>query len=428
MQVELINTGSELMLGSILNTHQRWICRRLADEGVPVARQVAIPDDAQSICAAIAEALQRADLVIMTGGLGPTSDDLTRDLVAEMLGCGLVEDIAVRQNIERFFAIRGRSMPQRVLVQALVPEGAIVLPNHHGTAPGLVMQVPAGRLSPRGGLLILLPGPPRELQPMFDQQVLPLLRERNPERGQFCCITFRSTGLGESWVEDQLRPLLPPLLERGVRIGYCAATGQVDVRVVAEGAVGPALIQEAERMIRGCLGAAIYGTGDDLLETIVVRELKQRAARVAVAESCTGGLLAHRITNVPGASEIFWGGWITYDNAAKEGELGVSSDILRQDGAVSEPCAAAMAMGAMERSGAAHALSITGIAGPSGGTEQKPVGTVFVGLASRGHPLLVRRFFNPFDRETFKYVTTQQALDLLRQRLLGQVQDDERTL
>lgn len=419
MNIEVINTGSELLLGRVLNTHQRWLCRRLADLGLVVTRQVAIPDTGPAIREAVADSLGRAQLVLTTGGLGPTSDDLTRDRVAGLLQRPLREDPAVRAHIAAFFTARKREAPARVMVQALIPEGALVLPNAHGTAPGLALEVPPGPLSPTGSWLVMLPGPPRELHPMFDAAVLPLLQARFPAVAGFHCQTLRTCGLGESWVEERLEPILPPLAAQGLDIGYCARSGEVDVRLTARGEAGAGIVQEAERRVRERLGDAVYGTGDETLESVVLRLLGERSARLVVAESCTGGFLAHRLTNIPGASQVFLGGWVTYDNAAKQRDLGVTADLLREHGAVSDPCVRAMAEGARSRSLATHALAISGIAGPSGGTPEKPVGTVFIGLASEGRPTLARRFHHPCDRETFKYVTTQQALDMLRRRLLA---------
>ena len=417
MIVELLNTGSELMLGRVLNTHQQWICRRLADLGRPCTRQTAIPDTGTAIRDATREALERADWVITTGGLGPTSDDITRDYIAQLLGRRLVLDVTALENIRGFFAARNRPMPASVEIQAQVPEGAIVLHNHHGTAPGLALRVEPGRFRAEGSWLVMLPGPPRELRPMFDRQVVPLLQEWAPNSETYRCLTLRTCGLGESWVEERLAPVLPPLFARGLEIGYCARTGEVDIRLVARGGQAESLVQEAEAETLRLLGDHVFGRDDEQLEEVIVRNMTARGVRLALAESCTGGYVAHRITNVPGASAVVWGGWITYDNGAKTQELGVSPAMLEEHGAVSEPCAQAMAEGALAHSPATHALAITGIAGPGGGSDQKPVGTVFVALAIRGSTTRVRRFFNPFDRETFKYVTSQQALEMLRRAL-----------
>lgn len=408
------------MLGRVLNTHQQWICRRLADAGLVVTRQVAVADNASSIRDAVREALGRADLVLTTGGLGPTADDLTRECLAALLGQPLVEDPSVRAHIASIFSARRRQPPDRVMVQALVPEGADVLPNAHGTAPGLSLEVPAGRFGPQAALLIMLPGPPRELRPMFDDQVMPLLRQRWASLAAFRCVTLRTCGVGESWVEERLAPLLAPLIANGLEIGYCARPGEVDVRLAGRGSDGESLVGEAEEVVCRELADHLYGKDDEPLESVVIRLATHHALSLAVAESCTGGLLAHRLTNVPGASRVFWGGWVTYDNFAKVHQLDVDEAILQKEGAVSEACAMAMAEGARRHSGATVAASITGIAGPDGGSPEKPVGTVYVAVSSATRGTVVRKFHHPFDRETFKNVTTQQALDLLRRQLIEQ--------
>ena len=418
MIVELINTGSELMLGRVLNTHQQWLCRQLADLGYVVARQVAVPDTASDIEQAVREALARADLIITTGGLGPTSDDLTRDLVARLLKRDLREDSAVLARISRVVERLKRPMPERTRVQALVPEGATVLTNAHGTAPGLAMEVRPNpfRSAGRPTWLIMLPGPPRELRPMFADSVVPLLRRVLPLEGNFVCRTLRTTGIGESVVEEKISGPLHPQVEAGLDLGYCARPGQVDVRLAAHGAEAEQRVRDAEVIVWELLGAHIYGVEDEDLETVIVRLLTERKATLALAESCTGGCIAHRVTNVPGASAVLLAGLVTYSNAAKQKYLGVHADTLARHGAVSEAVAREMAEGARLQTQADYALSVTGIAGPAGGTPDKPVGTVFIALA--GPPgTVVRHHVNPFDRETFKQVTAQQALDLLRRAI-----------
>ena len=418
MIVELINTGSELMLGRVLNTHQQWLCRRLADLGYTVPRQVAVPDTSSDIQQAVREALARADLVITTGGLGPTSDDLTRDLIAQLLNRKLREDAAVLAHIRHFFESRRRPMPERTRVQALVPAGATVLPNPHGTAPGLALEVRPNpfRADGQPAWLIMLPGPPRELRPMFTDSVVPLLQRVLPPAGRFACRTLRTTGIGESVVQEKIGGPLQRWVEAGLDLGYCSRPGQVDVRLAARGDEAEQQVREAEAVVRDLLAPHIYGVEDEELETVIVRLLTQRKKTLALAESCTGGHIANRITNVPGASAVLLAGLVTYSNAAKEKFLGVRADTLARHGAVSEPVAREMAEGARQQAGADYALSVTGIAGPSGGTPEKPVGTVFIGLASPSGTV-VERSFNPFDRETFKQVTAQQALDLLRRTL-----------
>jgi nicotinamide-nucleotide amidase len=416
--VELINTGSELMLGRVLNTHQQWLCRRLTDLGYTVPRQVAVPDTGNGIQQTVREALARADLVITTGGLGPTSDDLTRELIAQLLGRDLREDATVLAHIRHLFKSRRRPMPERTRVQALIPEGAQVLPNPHGTAPGLAIDVRPNpfRAGGQSTWLIMLPGPPRELRPMFTETVVPLLQRVLPPPGRFACRTLRTTGIGESMAQEKIGGPLQALVNAGLDLGYCSRPGQVDVRLAARGAAAEQQVRDAEAVVRRLLGPYIYGVEEEELETVIVRLLTERKETLALAESCTGGHIANRITDVPGASAILLAGLVTYSNAAKEKSLGVSAETLARHGAVSEPVAREMAEGARRQTGADYALSVTGIAGPSGGTPEKPVGTVFIGLAGPSGTL-VERHFNPLDRETFKQVTTNQALDLLRRTL-----------
>lgn len=417
MIVELINTGSELMLGRVLNTHQQWLCRELADLGYVVTRQVAIADTGAEIEQAVRESLLRADLVITTGGLGPTSDDITRDRIAEMLGKKLIEDPATLAHIKSFFEIRKRPMPERTRVQAMIPEGATILHNPHGTAPGLAIEVRPNPFRKAASWLIMLPGPPRELRPMFTDTVAPLLKRMLPLESPFVCRTLRTTGIGESVVEQRIGERLGTLVKAGLELGYCARPGQVDVRLAARGREAEPLVQAAEALVRKQLDARIFGNENQELESVIVEMLAQRKQTLALAESCTGGCIANRITNVPGASAVLLAGLVTYSNAAKQRFLGVRAETLEAHGAVSETVAREMAEGARRETGADYALSVTGIAGPSGGTAAKPVGTVFIGLAGP-FETLVEQNFNPYDRETFKQVTAQQAMDLWRRKAL----------
>jgi nicotinamide-nucleotide amidase len=414
MNVEIVNTGSELMLGRVLNTHQQWLCRRLADLGHVVTRQVAVADTGAEIQQAVREALSRADLIITTGGLGPTSDDITRELIAELLGKKLVKNPAVLAHIENFFAKRGRPRPPKTDVETLVPEGAEVFLNATGTAPGLAIQI-GNRKSEIGNSkwLVMLPGPPRELRPMFDTFVVPLVKREFADE-IFICRTLLTTGIGESRVQELVEADLQPLVARGLGVGYCARPGAVDVRLTAGGAAAEKLVAEAETVVRRILGANIFGFDDDEIEAVVVGLLRAQKKTLALAESCTGGLIANRVTDVPGASEIFLGGVVSYANSAKEKFLGVSAKTLAAHGAVSENVAREMAAGAREKFGADFALAVTGIAGPGGGSAEKPVGTVFIALASAGG-VAVKKFLNVWDRATFRQVTATQALEWLRQ-------------
>jgi nicotinamide-nucleotide amidase len=418
VNVEIINTGSELMLGRVLNTHQQWLCRRLADLGHVVTRQVAVADAGNEIQQAVREALSRADLIITTGGLGPTSDDLTRELIAGLLGKKLIENPDVLAHIENFFAKRNRPRPPKTSVETYVPEGALVFLNQNGTAPGLAIKVEPGHFAAgkKTTWLVMLPGPPRELRPMFDDSVFPFLRRELADE-IFICRTLRSTGIGESRVQEMVEGELQPLVKGGLEIGYCARPGAVDVRLTASGAEAQKTVRQGEAIVQKILGANIFGADDEEMENVVVRLLAARKKTLALAESCTGGLIAHRITNVPGASEVFLGGVVSYANRAKETFLDVPAEELRSHGAVSEAVAREMAAGARGKFGADFALAVTGIAGPGGGTKDKPVGTVFIALASPAG-IEVKKMLNPWDRETFKQVTAQQALELLRIQLI----------
>jgi nicotinamide-nucleotide amidase len=420
MRIELINTGSELMLGRVLNTHQLWLCRQLADLGYEVNRQTCIADDARQIQAAMRESLSRADLILTTGGLGPTSDDITRDLIAQLLGRELALDPATLARMEQYFGQRHRTLPASARVQAMIPAGARILRNDNGTAPGLAIEV---RPNPfrAGGLaswLILLPGPPRELRPMFAESVVPFLSKELPPSEKYVCLVLKTTGLGESLVEEKIAGPLQELVAAGLDLGYCARIGEVEVRLAARGSGAESMVRQAETVVRQLLGRLIFADGDESLESTLVRMLTERAKTLALAESCTGGMISHRLTNVPGASAVLKCGLVTYSNEAKREFLGVSAAALEEHGAVSEVVARQMAEGARQRCRADYAISVTGVAGPSGGSPDKPVGTVFMALADE-KGTVAKRQFNPFDRETFKYVTSQQALDLLRCALLA---------
>jgi len=410
MHAEVINTGSELLLGLVQNTHLAYIAGELAPLGITVTRQVCVPDGPE-IRGAIDRALDRADIVITTGGLGPTTDDITREAGAELLGLPLHEDEIIVQGIRERFARRGLPMADRVRRQAMVPDGAIVLPNPHGTAPGLYF--PPDKLGTRRARhLFLLPGPPRELKPMMRDLVVPKLQSMVPGAATRERRIYRLTGIGESQVEALIGEKLEA---RGdMEVGYCARPAEVDFRLI-----GPAENLDAvESEILREVGEWIYSRGDTL-EQAVVALLREQEQSLAVAESCTGGALSDRITDVPGASDIFRAGYVTYANTAKEEALGIPRELLAAHGAVSEPVAAAMAEGARRAASTDFALSTTGIAGPGGGTKERPAGTVFVGLAAKGHPTCVRRCYFPLDRQTFKHMATSAALDLLRRHLRG---------
>ena len=321
VRVELINTGSELLLGRVLNTHQQWIGQQLARAGYELAIQQTIPDTGSSIEVAVSEAIERSELVIVTGGLGPTGDDMTRQRIAEFLKVSLVEHQETRDRIISHFQKRNLPMPESVMVQAQVPEGSTILPNEHGTAPGLAVRTSKG-------WLILLPGPPRELRPMYTAYVAPLLVEELPPIRQMTTRTFKTMGIGESVVEERISRELTELVSKGLGIGYCARMGEVDVRIVAYGSTGPRLIKESEAIVRKCLGKYVFGVDEDCLEDFIIRGLTERSQTLVVAESCTGGCLSHRLTNVSGSSGVFLAGHCVYSNESKESILGVSKIAL----------------------------------------------------------------------------------------------------
>jgi nicotinamide-nucleotide amidase len=418
-RIEIINTGTELMLGGILNTHQQWLCRRLRDLGYIVARQTSVADRGDQIIEIIREALGRADLVITTGGLGPTSDDITRDLIAELVGKKLVVDNEVVTRMEKYFALRHKKAPERTKRQADVPDGATVFYNNHGTAPGLAIELNPNRLRPERNKswLILLPGPPRELRPMFDEYLVPFLAREFPTN-KFACRTLNTTGIGESFVEEKIDGPLQSLINEGLELGYCARIGLVTVRFVAHGDGADSLVSRAEQIVRDLLGPNIFSVEEETMEEAVVRLITAQKKTVAVAESCTGGLICNRLTNVSGSSAVLMSGMISYTEQAKQDLLGVRAESLKEFTAVSETVAREMAEGARTRAHTDYAIATTGFAGPTGGTATKPVGTVFIAVASAEKTIVQRQFY-PFDRETFKYAASQQALDLLRRVALG---------
>lgn len=409
MQAEIINTGSELLLGLVQNTHLAWMAGQLAPLGVTITRQICVPDG-PDIRSALAEALDRTDIVFCTGGLGPTMDDISREAAADLLGLPLHLDEGVLNTIRSIFARRTLQLTANNRRQAMVPEGARVLPNGFGTAPGL--HFPKDLLAHhRADHIFLLPGPPRELYPMFEASVLPLLRASLPPEEDRECRIYRLTGIGESLLENRIGFRIEA--RHDITVGYCARPSEVDFRLIGP----PSALDEADPLIRAEVGEWIYSRGENL-EHVIVSRLRADHLTLATAESCTGGALADRITNVPGSSEVFLAGLAAYANSAKQNLLGVPAGLLEKHGPASEPVAAAMADGARRAAGSKLALSTTGIAGP-GAAEGKPAGTVFIGLSAEGHATAVLPFFFPADRLTFKQRTVTAALDILRRHLLG---------
>ena len=410
MHIEILNTGTELLLGNTLNTHGSWFGQQLFNMGLRVARQSTVPDG-EAIRDAFHEMVVRSDALLITGGLGPTSDDLTREIVAEALGLELHQDEQALRALETFFSIRNKPMVAANLKQALVPTGADVLPNPNGTAPGLYLPPRINRLS--NCAIFLLPGPPRELYPMFHNEVAPRLRSLSGCSVVASVCELKFTGIGESdfhhGIDDQLAVI------SGLEYGYCARMGEVDLRLIGSDQV----ISAARELVLDKFSECLVSDDGSSLEATVIRLLRKKSKKLATAESCTGGLIANRLTNVPSCSEVFTHGWVTYANEAKMDQLHVPSEMLEKHGAVSEEVARAMAEGALKESGADYALSVTGIAGPTGGTEEKPVGTAWLGLAVRGGNTQTLKVFHPRNRKDFKQAVSQSALNLLRLEIKG---------
>jgi nicotinamide-nucleotide amidase len=409
MQAEIISVGTELLLGQILDTNAVFLSRELASLGIGLYRRSTVGDNPQRLRQAVEEALARAELVITSGGLGPTDDDLTKETVAQVLGLSLIPDRSSLEWIQDYFAKMGRKMTENNYKQALIPEGGEALPNLHGTAPGIVVRY-------KEKLIICLPGPPRELKPMFHDYVSPILRTES--KGVILSRVLKLCGLGESAVAEEVADLLAN--QTNPTLAPLASEGEVQLRLTAQANVmdeAVRLLDELEAKVRERLGEAIFAVDEETLEQVVVRLLTQRRERLAVAESCSGGLLADRITDVPGASAVFDRGVVTYSNRAKEELLGIPAAVIAREGAVSPEVAHLMAQGVRKKSATEWGVGITGIAGPGGGTEEKPVGLVY--LALEGPEVsLVRELRWRGERSLIKRRTTQAALDLLRRELL----------
>lgn len=403
---EILCTGTELLLGHTTDKHLSWLAKQLFPLGFRIHRFTVLPDG-DSIRSALREALWRKPAVlILSGGLGPTSDDLTREAVAEVLGLKLVESELALEAISERLKARGREFLPCMRKQALLPEGAILLPNRHGTAPG------AGVRGAEGVWIFLLPGPPGELQPMFLDYVVPLLREHfPPKEDQVIEKIYTIIGLGESAVEERIGMEIQR--EGELEVGYCARPNEVDLRLIGKRAA----IGRWDGRIRDALGEYLACEDGERLEEVVVRELRCAGKRLAVAESCTGGLIASRLTDVPGASEVFLCGLVAYANEAKTEFLGVPAELIVERGAVSEEVAKWMAESVLRRTGADLAIATTGIAGPGGGSVSKPVGTCFLALASKGEETTCTHVFHPTSRKAFKYAISQLALEWVRKKL-----------
>ena len=410
MRAILINTGTELLLGDVQDAHLAFIAREILLLGLRIEERRTVPDS-DVIRRTLTELFPHCEILFITGGLGPTTDDITREMVAESLGLELRQDPQLLAWLQQRLRVRRIKWTSSIARQADVLAGARVLPNENGSASGFYLK---GNINPRipSPHIFVLPGPPRELQPMFRKFAMPILKSIIEVPFPVERRMYSIAGMGESLVEKAIGEKV--LAIPGIELGYCARPGEVEVRVIGDRKA----IQTAETIIRDKLGVSIFSDNDEALEGVVVRLLKQPKQTLATAESCTGGLIADKITNVSGASDVFLAGYVAYANSAKTDVLSVDSKLIDKHGAVSEAVARAMAEGARTRAASTYGLATTGIAGPTGGSDENPVGTVYIALASEGSQTIVKKFVFPTDRETFKQLAAQTALDLLRRRLL----------
>ena len=422
MIAEIVTVGTEILLGNIVNTNSAYLAVECANLGLTVYYQSVVGDNEERMKAVIRTALDRSDVVILTGGLGPTEDDLTKEVTAEVMGMPLVEDAHSKERIERYMKEYKKNNSQRRITsnnykQALIPEGALVLDNHNGTAPGLILEK-------NGKIAILLPGPPVELKPMFTEEVYPYLRKKQPEI--IYSQVVKICGIGESQVAEDIQDMIQA--QTNPTIAPYAKVGEVHLRITAKASdekEGKKLIKPVVRELKRRFGRNIFATeAEKTLEEAVVDMLRDQQLTLALAESCTGGEIAARIVNVPGASQVFTHGFVTYSNRAKRKCLGVKKATLKLEGAVSAKCAKEMAKGGCNAAEADICLSITGLAGPDGGTKETPVGTVFMGCCYNGK-VVTREFHFTGNRTKIRQQATAHALAFLRECMMEGISKSE---
>lgn len=411
MIAEVVSVGTELLLGQIVDTNAAYLSQQLAALGIGVYYRSTVGDNLERAVFTVRQAVSRADFVFLIGGLGPTMDDLTRDIIAEVLEAPLVRDDAVAVHLKEYFAKRGATMVDSNYRQAMVPTGGRPLPNVNGTAPGLLVEK-------NGKTVFALPGPPNEFIPLFESQIYPYLLEKlGGERQVIRSRTLRVIGMGESLVEDTVKDLMN---DANPSLAPYAKVGEVHLRVTAKAhteAEADALTAERAQLVYDRIGNHIYGENNTTLEEAVVNLLRTKEKTVAVAESCTGGLLAGRLTSISGSSEVFGVGLVTYSNEAKINLLQIPRAVISGVGAVSPEVGQAMAERVRELAGADYGIGITGIAGPGGGSVEKPVGLVYIGFAGPDGVTVTKNLFGGI-RADVRHRSTQVALDLLRNALL----------
>jgi nicotinamide-nucleotide amidase len=416
MRIEILTIGDELLLGFTIDTNAAHLARELAAVGIEIVRRGTVGDAARDIAAGVREAMERTGAVITTGGLGPTADDLTKPAIAELFGREMVLDPAVLERLRAMWKSRGwpGEMPASNRQQAMIPSGARILTNRHGSAPGIWLE------DERGRWVAMLPGVPREMRGMLADELLPVLRPRASLGAAVVrSRTLRTTGIGESALADRLGELAKGFGD--MPLASLPSADGTDLRLTSRGldqAAAERALDDAFGKLRERAGSYVYGEGSDDLAAVVLELCRSHGLRVAVAESCTGGLLGARLTAIPGASDVMLGGVIAYDNMVKQRLLGVSEDDLREHGAVSEVVVRRMATGVRELVGADVGIGITGIAGPGGGSDDKPVGTVWLSV-DVGGSVTARRTVMVGDREEVRRRAAQSALDMLRRAILA---------
>ena len=412
--MELVTIGDELLLGFTIDTNAAHIARTLAGVGVEIVRRTTVGDEAGKITSAVREALERTGAVITTGGLGPTGDDMTKPAIAAIFGRRMKLDEEIAATLERRWKARfpNGAFPATNRTQAEIPEGARVLTNRHGSAPGIWLE------DDRGRWVAMIPGVPREMRGILAEELLPAIVARSKSESVVLSGTLRTTGIAESAIADTLGPSFlgaPGTPLASLSLAFLPAATGVDLRVTSRGLApnrARALVDEALVKLRSKVGAYVYGEDDTDLAAVVLEQLRARGLTLALAESCTGGMLGERITAIPGSSDVFVGGVVAYHNDVKQALLGVTSEALQNVGAVSEEVALAMAAGVRERLGAAVGVSVTGIAGPDGGTPEKPVGLVWI--AVHASEAKARRFHLIGDRTEIRQRAAQAALEMVR--------------
>ena len=408
-RASIVSIGNEILTGQTVDTNAAYLCEKLFSIGIPVVSSYIVGDEVERIVRALKSASDDAEIVLATGGLGPTDDDLTRQGFARFLGSELQLQDELLQKMQKFFGRRNLQMSEKNKVQAYLPSGTEAVVNELGTAPGIMAE----RCDK---LIFAMPGVPSEMKKMFEESVLPKLKNFTAE--QFIVVQkLRCFGTGESNIAEMLGNLMAR--DRNPLINCTASRGIITLHIVAtagDNAKAKKMVEKEEKMLRERLGDLVYGVGEQTLAEVVGRKLAQKKKTIATAESCTGGVLAKLLTDIPGASEYFTHGWITYSNAAKISELGVQAELIDKYGAVSEQAACAMAGGARKKAGTDFAIGITGIAGPTGATEHKPVGLVYICVESDSASE-TRRFVFPQNRDSIRLRAAKTALNMIRLKM-----------